>query len=519
MNEFNDKILNIGFIGGGDLCRETLIKAYRHYSTDYIPGRIAAVADEDYNASGMILARQLGIFTTTDFRDLYDPELALDQIHFYTPDESIYWEVLDTRPRHIRLVAFPGLKLFHDMLRYEERRLQAQRDELTAIINDIRDGIAVIDRNFKIIKANKTLLDNMGYTEGEVVGRFCYEVFHLSDHPCRAPYHPCPLQEARELNKPVHAIHIHTTLEGEERIIDLTIHPTMSPSGEVNRFVEITRDITERYRVQEEITQRLEKAVEERTEQLEMTHRKLIQQDKMTSLGKLSASVVHELNNPLTGILTFNRLIQRIISEKSLTPDTIKEIEDHLQLMEKETHRCSKIVSNLLAFARQSKMEPEEANLNQIIEQVLTLNAHNLALNNIKVLTDLDQTIPLVFGDVDQLQQVFMNLIFNAVDSMEENERKRLILTTGYDRIEDMIMVRIRDSGSGISEEHLPEIFEPFYTTKPAGQGLGLGLSVVFGVVKEHRGQIDVDRTGPEGTTFLIRLPAYRPEERAEDRS
>ncbi len=505
-----DTVLKIGIIGGDETSRNLIFKAYQHKARP-ISARIAAVADPDENAPAILLARELGMFTTTDYHDFYNPELGINQIFIFTPDEKILEDVMKTRPPDICFVAHPGSQIFWEMIHNDEKELRAQRDELETIIHGIRDGIVVIDDDYNIIQANKPLLARMGFSEEDVVGRKCHEVFHHSLAPCRPPEHPCPLESARKLDEPVHAIHTHQTLEGEERIIDLTIHPLKDLNGKINRFVEIMRDITERYKAQEEMTHQLEKAIEERTRQLEETHRKLMQQDKMTSLGKLSASVVHELNNPLSGILTFNRLIQRTIKEKRLSADVMATILDQLKLMETETVRCSKIVSNLLAFARQSKMEPEIAHINEIIEKVLDLNAHHLSLHHIEIIKKYQPNIPPLYCGLDQIQQVIINLIFNATESMSEKKTHQLILATNYNEQEDMIEIRVSDTGSGIPESNLPHIFEPFFTTKQEGKGVGLGLSVVYGIVKEHRGQIDVEKTGPEGTTFLVKLPAHHP--------
>jgi len=357
----------------------------------------------------------------------------------------------------------------------------------------------------------------MSCTAEELIGQKCYKIFHHSDKPCQPPEHPCPLETALQGKKSVEAIHTHHTINGEERIIDLTIHPLKNLDGEIYRFVEITRDITERYRSHEKVTHRLEKAVEERTQQLQETYKKLIQQDKMTSLGKLSASVVHELNNPLTGILTFTRLMQRIIEEKEINQEVIDYIVHHLQLIEAETARCSKIVSNLLAFARQSKIEPEVGDINSIIEQVLTLNSHYLTLNRIEINKNLTSGLPNLFCDVAQIQQVLMNLIFNAAESIPEDQSGQLTLSTYYDSNNDMVLMRVADTGPGIPEANLPHIFEPFFSTKPEMKRVGLGLSVIYGIIQEHAGQIEVEKTGPEGTTFLVKFPAYHPESEFPD--
>jgi C4-dicarboxylate-specific signal transduction histidine kinase len=280
----------------------------------------------------------------------------------------------------------------------------------------------------------------------------------------------------------------------------------------VTRFIEICRDITDRYRAQERMTRELERLVEERTQQIEQAHRKLLQQDKMSSLGKLSASVVHELNNPLTGVLNFIRLQRRMLRERPPSVDLSVTMLSQLGLMENETARCSKIVSNLLAFARQSRLETREAQMNEILDLITELNAHHLSLHKVRLVRDYADDLPPVLGDVSRLEQVFMNILINAVEEMGPQADGKLIISTRHDPLEDMLQVRFTDTGPGIHPEALPHIFEPFFTTKVEGRGVGLGLSVVYGIVKEHNGQVEVEKTGPEGTTFLVKLPVFWPD-------
>lgn len=506
--------LRIGIIGGGEMCREMLTKAFEHFKSKFVRGEYVAVADPDANAVGMVYARDKGLYTTDDYTDYFNEAkgLKLNQIFIFRPEEEILRDVLARRPNTIRVLAYSTAQLIRDTYQVEEHRYKAQRDELETIINGILEGIVVIDRDYNVVQVNTPYLDQSGLLAQEVVGRKCYEVFHHSEGPCQPPDHPCPIEGILKTGEPHHEIHTHYNLEGQERIVDLTLYPLRNMEGKVTRFIEICRDITERYRAQERMTQELERAVEERTRQIEEAHRKLLQQDKMSSLGKLSASVVHELNNPLTGVLNFIRLQQRMLREGELSPDMCTTILSQLGLMENETARCSKIVSNLLAFARQSKLEPQKAQLNEILDLITELNAHHLVLNKIQLLRDFQDDLPPVLGDVSRLEQVFMNILLNAVDEIGPESQGRLHLSTRHDAESDMLLTRISDSGPGIPSESLPHIFEPFFTTKSEGRGVGLGLSVVYGIVKEHNGQVEVEQTGPEGTTFLVKLPVYRNE-------
>jgi signal transduction histidine kinase len=195
-----------------------------------------------------------------------------------------------------------------------------------------------------------------------------------------------------------------------------------------------------------------------------------------------------------------------MIEEKSLNKSDIEKFSEYLDLIEKETRRTSKIVTNLLAFSRQSKMEFGRVNLNRLIEQTLVLNSNLLRLNKIQVETELDKNMPDLIGSEDQLQQVFMNLVSNAAESMELTDGAVLSITTQHSLKSNRFQISFKDTGVGVPNDSLSNLFEPFFTTKK-GKGVGLGLSVVYGIIQEHGGSIDVISEEGKGTTFEIELP------------
>jgi signal transduction histidine kinase len=227
----------------------------------------------------------------------------------------------------------------------------------------------------------------------------------------------------------------------------------------------------------------------------------------MASLGKLSASVVHEINNPIAGILNLIMLMKRMVAEDAIGSREIDQFNQYLTLMETETRRTSRIVSNLLAFSRQSKMELKRISLNRLIEQTLFLNSNLLKIAGVKVSTDLDPNLPDLVGSEDQLQQVFMNLISNAAEAMESRDGGRLSIETKHVLRKDKLEVDFKDTGIGIPDENIPKLFEPFFTTKRKGKGVGLGLSVAYGIIQEHGGSIYVKSTEGKGTTFHLKFP------------
>jgi signal transduction histidine kinase len=225
----------------------------------------------------------------------------------------------------------------------------------------------------------------------------------------------------------------------------------------------------------------------------------------MISLGRLAASVVHEINNPLAGILNYIRLMAKILKRGSLEQEHIEKFQRYLNLIESETERCSKIVSNLLAFSRKSKLEFNEVNIYELLEKSIMLSQHKLTLQNIQIKTDLDSDLPEVWGDFNQIQQCVINLIFNAIDAMPEGGT--LTIESSYQPGKGMVEIKIKDTGCGIAREDLAHIFDPFYTTKMEGEGLGLGLSTVYGILERHKGTIEAESALGMGSVFTIRLP------------
>lgn len=240
------------------------------------------------------------------------------------------------------------------------------------------------------------------------------------------------------------------------------------------------------------------------TEELRRAQSHLIQSEKFASMGQLAASVAHEINNPLAGILTFIKLMVRKMEAPQPTPDKTEEYLRNLHIMETETQRCSNIVKNLLDFARVSESKLERVDVNEILGKTMELTEHRAEMGNIRVVRDMSP-LPMVRADAGQLKQVFLNIILNAIESMQAERKVLTIRTKGIDGGR-AVAVEISDTGCGIPQEYLPHIFDPFFTTKR--KGTGLGLSVVYGIINKHNGQIQVDSHPGEGTTVRIELPA-----------
>jgi two-component system, NtrC family, sensor kinase len=247
----------------------------------------------------------------------------------------------------------------------------------------------------------------------------------------------------------------------------------------------------------EEWGRTLEEKVNKRTEELVTVQTQMVQSEKLASIGRLAAGVAHEINNPLAGILTFSMLaLEDCDEDHPLKPS--------LEVIVKQTLRCRETVKGLLDFARQSSAAPSITDVNSVVDKTLQLLENQTIFQNIKTVRNLAQNLPNVFIDPGELQQVVVNIVINAADSMEESG-VLTIETCGSPQTPE-VLVKIKDTGKGIPDDVLPLIFEPFFTTKKVGKGTGLGLSIVHGIITRAGGKIEV-ATSSKGTTFTIRLP------------
>ena len=249
----------------------------------------------------------------------------------------------------------------------------------------------------------------------------------------------------------------------------------------------------------------LEERVEQKTQELQTAHNQMLHAETMVSIGKMAAVVAHEINNPLSGILTYAKLLRKWLDQGETTGKHRQESEECLDLIARESRRCGDLVKNLLAFSRSAPMNPADADLNTIVDQLARLVALKLEVSNVQLQLDLAQDMPRVYCDAAQIEQVLLALVTNAIDAMPRGGT--LWLRTRCLSDSDEAEIQVRDDGSGIPPEILPRIFEPFMTTKEGGQGVGLGLAVSHSIVEAHRGKITVQSEVGRGTTFTITLP------------
>jgi signal transduction histidine kinase len=261
----------------------------------------------------------------------------------------------------------------------------------------------------------------------------------------------------------------------------------------------LTAMLIDRVEKEQRVRIKLSTAYQEVVRRLRENEEQLIQAEKLTSLGQMAASIAHEINNPLAGVLVYTKLLSKKLADNTSRKE---ESLDYLSKMESEISRCSRIIRNLLDFARQTQPTLVPVDINQVLEKVLSLVGHQAQLQKVEVVKEFSPSLPNVVADFNQLQQVFTNLILNAIQAMPDGGR----LTLNSLVVDSEVKVDVQDTGCGIPQENMVKLFTPFFTTKEEGKGVGLGLAVVHGIIERHRGRIKIQSKVGKGTTFSVFL-------------
>jgi two-component system NtrC family sensor kinase len=306
------------------------------------------------------------------------------------------------------------------------------------------------------------------------------------------------------VSKPVSLLDegMHKLAKGElDHVIE--IHSKDEMGLLANTFNTMASDIKRYKDNMENWTRALEEEIQKKTSEIMKAHDQLINAEKLASLGRMAAGVAHELNSPLTGIVTFAHLML-----KRIPPENTQDIED-LEVIIEQAERCSKIIKSLLGFSRKTSAEKVFVNINSLTENTISMVRNQAKFHNIKFNLNFDESIPQIPTDPNQLQQVFINLLINAADAMNERGQVTVATRVSSDTAsgKKYVEVEFTDTGPGIPEEHLGRVFEPFFTTKPVGKGTGLGLAVSYGIIKKHGGNVFVRSEMGKGASFFVRLP------------
>ena len=493
--------LNIAVVGGGRACR-FFLEQMQAKAFPYLDINIVGVCDIDPQATGFVLAQEMGIPTTDRFQDFFKLP-KLDGIIELTNSQEVLLELIKLRPERVGILEHNIGRFFRSYFfmaqRLQSAEYQAKLEKMASdfLIQQSNAAIVVLNMDFTIAEANPAYLEIVNKPKHEVIGGYCYEVYYGLKAPCSSsqPTLKCPMLETLQTDQSSHVIHEFPSSKGRATYGDIVTYPLKNPEGEIFKIIEVWRDITE------EISSRWEK----RTRDMKANLNRMVQEDRMISLGKLVASCVHEINNPIQGLLTYSHLGQKILAQREPQPQELNDLKHYLALMSEELERCGNIVSGLLSFSRESPLAYKQVDVNDVLNSVIALTRHKMELQNIQLETDFVPGMITVRGDTNRLQQAMLNLIFNSIEAMPDGGQ--LLVSCRLDSEKTHVLIDVCDSGYGIPAENLDHLFDPFFTTKEEGQGTGLGLSIVYGVIKNHGGKINVHSTMGKGTTFSLKIP------------
>jgi PAS domain S-box-containing protein len=359
--------------------------------------------------------------------------------------------------------------------------LRNKSNELQAVFDSIADSVVIYDHN-GFVQYHNHVYSRLfpGEIDSE---RHCSDFFHSETRS--APLE-CPVERALAGER-VELTFTANDASGKSRYFDVTATPIKDVHPQKNRALVFLRDVTEK----------------------RMQELQLMQAEKLSSIGILAAGVAHEINNPLNSVAGYaEALLRRLRDEESLAADPrLEDFSKYLQVIIRESYRCKDTIECLLSFSRKSDGSVDKVDINKVIQEILELVRHKSRYEKITVSTELQADLPVVIGDPAGLRQVFMNLFMNAHQSIAASGKIEIV-TSQADA--DTIIVTISDSGHGMSKETMDQIWDPFFTTKSTGQGLGLGLAITYNIIKRHGGEISVASIVGEGSTFTVRIPLWQ---------
>jgi PAS domain S-box-containing protein len=407
----------------------------------------------------------LNYFIPCRFRDRTAAVLGLGKTvdGDYLSSEDL--ELLSTIAGYVA-IAVENARLYQSL---EQKAVQVERlkDFSENIVESLRIGVLTADLEDRIESWNPQLEELLEIPRAEALGRKFEEVL-----PRDLAVEIAARAESEHVSA-IYRFHLNAR-DGRHLVVNASIAPLLGKNGaRLGRLV-LLDDITQRVRLEDQ----------------------MVQTEKLTSLGLLAAGVAHEVNTPLAVISNYIQMLAKQIPADDPRQKTIERIV-------KQTFRASEIVNNLLNFSRTGGAEPVQVDLNSVLEETLTLVQHPFKTARVNVVRNYSEQLPPVLGSVTRLQQVFLNLFMNARDAMPGGGMLEVRTAAHNGSVE----VEVVDTGAGIPPEHLHRIFDPFFTTKATGRGTGLGLSVSYGIIKEHAGKVDVRSTPGKGTSFRLEFP------------
>ncbi len=388
-------------------------------------------------------------------------------------------------------------------LQKTNRELRDSKDFIENVLKSMMDMLVVTDSRGVIKMTNETTQKLLGYRREELLGEPAGKVFGMAEKDGMFKGNMAQILVEGE---PIQNYQTYLLGAGGEKIPvlfngsitrdkDGGFSGVVGVASDLREIKKLIADLEKANKRIEEWNRQLEHKVDERTGELRQTQQQLVQAAKLASLGYLTGGVAHELGNPMVGILNFAQLLSRKMDKDDPRARYVK-------IIESAARQCQTIIKGLLSFARQDKVQFAPVDCGGVVEDALLLIGRELSYQKINIKKNISHNIPKIKGSANRLQQVFLNIIANARDAMPEGGE----LNVTIKEVDGAVEITFRDTGSGIGKETIPKIFDPFFTTKK-DVGTGLGLSVSYGIIKDHNGTVDVDSHPGKGASFIIKLP------------
>jgi len=386
--------------------------------------------------------------------------------------------VADLLAPHVALIELSEDLAFEVAVR--ARQIEEQRRFTGLVIDSLPVGLYVVDREYRIqIWNRKRETGTQGVHRDEVVGRPVFEVLTRQSAPqLKAEFDQ--IFESGQMSQ----MDIEVDDPGGGHFYRISKIPMRLGGDQISHVITIGEDVTEWYQI----------------------HRRIMQNEKLAAVGQLAAGIMHEINNPLATIGACAAAMEGRLAEVPLSGQGA--FQEYIDIIDKEVQRCTNIVDGLLDFSRPKGMEKSPVAVNTVIDETFFLLKHHTRFKKLTVERELGDRLPQVLANAEQLVQVLMSLMLNALDAMEAGNGRLTVRSRLGGHLGSEVLIEVQDTGMGIPRAELTKIFEPFYTTKTQGRGTGLGLSICYGIVEDHRGRLEVESQPGLGATFRVFLPA-----------
>jgi two-component system, NtrC family, sensor kinase len=448
-------------------------------------------------------------FAEYDYPVFYDYKAAIlteapDLVVLTTRNRRLFKRLVQMVPNQTRVLdyfaleALQTLKKVSGQLGTVQNRLRSVQLVKEVLMAGSGTSIMAIDQDFRVLDINNAILQKTHMTKEGCIGRTCHWVVNRRAEPCHLRGGGCPAVQVLRTNTSTHGVREEDREDGTKRYFTISGYPLGEDEKGKKCVLMVWKDVT----------RGLAPLLDRQARHMREDFSHVLQQDKMIALGKLAAAAVHDINNPIQGILTFSKLMRAILERDTLTPDEVTKFRNYLDLIASESARCGQILRSLLSFARLGNLQKSAVFLTPLLDEIEMLVGNQMELQKITLEREIAADVPPIYGDRNQVKQVLLNLILNSIEALSAGGV--VTVTAELPRNSDYLTICVSDTGIGIPKAIQGSIFEPFVTTKEFGKGVGLGLSVVYGIVTQHGGSIEMQSAEGKGATFILTMPAAK---------